>query len=151
MLKILMFLLAMSFCVLIYAQNTPQMQPSVLDFVQLPIEQLGEVELYNDKQFVTSVAQLDNNRIEQHDTEINLLKDVFYGTEIQYEIELNVEENWRAFSVYVDKKIINKDKAKSVFSALFAEKKIQKIYVARLHFRDTPFNIKGEIYIDTKG
>lgn len=145
-----MFLLAMSFCVLIYAQNTPQMQPSVLDFVQLPIEQLGEIELYNDKQFVTSVAQLDINRIGQHDTEISLLKDVFYGTEVQYEIELNIDENWKVFSFYINKNIMVADEAESAFNALFAEKKMQNIYVVRLHFRDTPFNIKGEIYIDAK-
>lgn len=150
MIKILMFLLAMSFCVLIYAQNTPQMQPSVLDFVQLPIEQLGEIELYNDKQFVTSVAQLDINRIGQHDTEISLLKDVFYGTEVQYEIELNIDENWKVFSFYINKNIMVADEAESAFNALFAEKKMQNIYVVRLHFRDTPFNIKGEIYIDAK-
>ncbi len=140
----------MSFCVLIYAQNTPQMQPSVLDFVQLPIEQLGEVELYNDKQFVTSVAQLDINRIGQHDTEISLLKDVFYGTEVQYEIELNIDENWKVFSFYINKNTIGVDEAESAFNALFAEKKMQNIYVVRLHFRNTPFNIKGEIHIDTK-
>jgi hypothetical protein len=32
----------MSFCALIHAQTTPQMQLSVLDFVQMSVEQLGD-------------------------------------------------------------------------------------------------------------
>lgn len=149
MLKRLTFVTVMSFCALIHAQTTPPMQPSVLDFVQLSIEQLGDVDLYDDKQFVTSVAQLDSKRIGQHSTKESLLKDVFYSTEITYKGVLNILENWNVLVLYVDNELINSDKAESTFSELFNENRIQNIYVARLHFRDEPTNIKGFIRVTT--
>ena len=104
MLKYLTFVTVMSFCALIHAQTTPQMQLSVLDFVQMSVEQLGEVDLYDDKQFVTSVAQLDSKRIGQHRTQESLLKDMFCGTEITYKGVLNIPENWNVLILYVDNK-----------------------------------------------
>ena len=149
MLKYLAFVTVMSFCALIHAQTTPQMQLSVLDFVQMSVEQLGDIDLYDDKQFVTSVAQLDSKRIGQHRTQESLLKDMFYSTEITYKGVLNILENWNVLILYVDNKLISSDKAESTFSKLFNENRIQNIYIARLHFRETPTNIKGYIRVTT--
>lgn len=150
MLKYLTFATAMSFCALIHAQSTPQTQLSVLDFVQMSMEQLADVDVYDNKQFATSVTQLDSNRIGQYSTKTALLKDMFYGTEIQYKGDLNLAENWNLLNLYVDDKLISPDKAESTFSELFNEKRIQHIDIARLHFQETPTNIKGYIRVTTK-
>ena len=71
----------------------------------------------------------------------------FYNTTIW--AAPNIPENWNVLILYVDNKLISSDKAESTFSKLFNENRIQNIYIARLHFREMPTNIKGYIRVTT--
>ena len=148
--KYLIFAMAMSFCTCVYAQSTPKMQLSELDFVQFSIEDLGEIDVCPDKQFATSVAQLDSKRIAQHTNQSSFFKDLFYGNESEYKGNLAIADNWKTLVFRVDSVQINANEAEKVLSNLFDEKKIQSIYVARLHYQKEPINVKGYVFVTTK-
>lgn len=150
MLKYLTFASTMLFCASIYAQSTPKMQLSELDFVQFPIEDLGEIDVYPDKQFATSVAHLDSKRIAQYHNQSSFFKDLFYGNEVDYKGKLAIANNWETLVFYVDGIQIDAKGAEKLLSKLFDEKKIQSIYIARLHFQKEPINVKGYVSVTTK-